>query len=61
MALAAVMVDLRGIFAFRLPNGSGPWGPPAIAALLTLCGVLAAWSPVRRALRIDPAEALREN
>jgi len=61
IALAVVTVDLRGIFAFRLPGGSGPWGPPAIAAALSLCGLLAGWSPVRRALRIDPAEALREN
>jgi putative ABC transport system permease protein len=61
IALAAVMVDMRSIFAFRLPNGSGPLGPPAIAALLVMCGVLAGWSPVRRALRIDPVEALRQN
>src|SRR5262249_57177518 len=34
IALAVLMVDMRGIFAFRLPNGSGPWGPPAIAGAL---------------------------
>jgi putative ABC transport system permease protein len=61
MALATVMVDLRWIFAFRLPNGSGPWGPPGIAAALVVCGVLAGWGPMRRAIRIDPAEALRQN
>ena len=61
IALAMVMVDVRWIFAFRLPNGSGPWGPPAIALALVISGVFAGWSPVRRALAIDPAEALRQN
>jgi putative ABC transport system permease protein len=60
VGLATVVVQLRWIFAFRLPDGSGPWGPPAIAAVLLLSGLMAAWGPVRRALAIQPADALRQ-
>jgi predicted permease len=59
IALGEAFVAARGIFAFRLPDGSGPWGLPALAAVMVAAGLLAAWMPARRALAIEPAEALR--
>jgi ABC-type antimicrobial peptide transport system permease subunit len=32
---------------------------PGVAALMVLVGVLAAWGPARRALGVQPTEALR--
>jgi predicted permease len=48
---------LRGLLV-----GVGPFDPLALAAassVLAAAGLLAAWSPLRRALRVDPAGALR--
>ena len=59
MLLGQALVAARGIFAFRLPESSGPWGLPALAAVMVGAGLLAAWVPARRALRIAPADALR--
>jgi predicted permease len=59
MALAQLLASARGIFAFRLPESSGPWGLPLIAAVMIAAGVLSAWLPARRALAIEAADALR--
>jgi putative ABC transport system permease protein len=59
MGLGQALVAARGIFAFRLPDGSGPWGLPVLAAIMIAAGLLSAWIPARRALAVAPAEALR--
>ena len=59
IALGEALVAVRGIFAFRLPDGSGPWGLPVLAALMIAAGLLSAWVPARRALAVAPADALR--
>ena len=59
VALGEALVAARGIFAFRLPESSGPWGLPALAAMMIAAGLLSAWLPARRALSIAPADALR--
>ena len=53
------LVSARGIFAFRLPENSGPWGLPVLGAVMIAAGLLSAWVPARRALGIAPADALR--
>ena len=59
IALGQVMASARGIFAFRLPDSSGPLGPPVLAAIMIAAALVAVWVPARRALAIHPAEALR--
>ena len=59
IALGQGLVAVRGIFAFRLPESSGPWALPLLATLMIAAGLLSAWVPARRALRIAPADALR--
>jgi hypothetical protein len=59
IALGEALVAARGIFAFRLPDGSGPWGLPVLGALMVGAGLLSAWVPARRALAVAPADALR--
>ena len=59
IALGEALVAVRGIFAFRLPDGSGPWGLPVLAAVMIAAGLLSAWVPARRALAVAPADALR--
>jgi ABC-type antimicrobial peptide transport system permease subunit len=59
LALAAIvpLVDL-------LPSGVNPWDSSlfsAIALLLLSTGALAAWIPARRAAKIDPTAALRQD
>jgi ABC-type antimicrobial peptide transport system permease subunit len=43
------------VFEFRLPGVI-----PATAGLMILIGLVAAFGPVRRALRVDPNETLRD-
>jgi predicted permease len=59
IALAQGLVAARGIFAFRLPESSGPFALPALGTVMIAAGLVAAWVPARRALRIEAAEALR--
>ena len=59
IGLGELVVAARGIFAFRLPEGSGPWGLPVLAAIMIAAGLLSVWMPARRALAIAPAEAFR--
>ena len=60
VGLAAALAATR--FLDTLVFGVSPVDPPtyaAAAALLTLVALAAHWVPVQRALRIDPAQALR--
>jgi predicted permease len=59
IALGQALVNARGIFAWRLPDGSGPWGLPLLGLIMIAAAVLSAWVPARRALAVSPAEALR--
>jgi putative ABC transport system permease protein len=59
IALGQLLVQARGIFAFRLPEGSGPWGLAILAVAMSAAGLLSAWVPARRALAVAPSEALR--
>ena len=59
IVLGEALVAARGIFAWRLPDGSGPWGLPALGLIMIAAAVLSAWVPARRALAVSPAEALR--
>ena len=59
MALGQALVAARGIFAFRLPDGSGPWGLPVLGGIMIGAAMLSAWVPARRALAVSPSEALR--
>jgi ABC-type antimicrobial peptide transport system permease subunit len=59
IALGDALVAARGIFAFRLPDSSGRWGLPALGATMLAAAAFSAWVPIRRALAIAPAEALR--
>ena len=59
IGLGELVVATRGIFAFRLPEGSGPWGLHVLAAIMIAAGLLSVWMPARRALAIAPAEAFR--
>jgi putative ABC transport system permease protein len=59
IALGQLLVQARGIFAFRLPDGSGPWGLAFIGVAMVAAGLLSAWVPTRRALAVAPSEALR--
>lgn len=59
IALGEALVAARGIFAFRLPESSGPWALPLLGALMIAAGLLSAWVPARRALAIAPSDALR--
>lgn len=57
-ALALVLMRAKAMLVTRLPAGE-PWVLPSVLALLLVAGVAASWSPTRRALGIQPGEALR--
>jgi hypothetical protein len=46
------------VFVFAVPSG-GPWLFAGLVGLLSIAGMAACWVPARRALSIDPVEALR--
>ena len=57
-AIAGFQVSSTRIFVFAVP-AAGAWVFAALVALMVLAGVLACWVPARRALAIQPIEALR--
>jgi predicted permease len=57
-AVAGFQVSSTRIFVFAVP-AAGAWLFAALVALMALAGVLACWVPARRALAIQPVEALR--
>jgi ABC-type antimicrobial peptide transport system permease subunit len=66
-ALGAVVGAAGAFFAlrllrtmlFRVPAGD-PWTLAAVLTVLTGVAMLAAWVPSRRAARVNPVEALRQ-
>jgi ABC-type lipoprotein release transport system permease subunit len=42
-----------------LPDASGPWTLPAVLVLLVVAGIVATAAPLRRAVRVQPGEAMR--
>jgi predicted permease len=56
--LAVLSLDLRGVLVSRLPDG-GPWTLPAVLVLLTMAGIAATAAPLRRAVSVQPSEAMR--
>jgi hypothetical protein len=54
------LLSLRGrrLLAARIDDGDA-WMLPVVVLVLVLGGLLAIWAPVRRALRVGPAGALR--
>jgi putative ABC transport system permease protein len=61
VGMAAAMVTTRSIagLLFGVPS-TDPVTYGAVAGVLVLAGLLACWIPARRAARIDPLEALRQ-
>ena len=61
-AIIGALVGFQGtkvrMFVFVTPE-PGAWLYPGLVALMGLAGVLACWLPARRALAIQPVEALR--
>ena len=53
------MLATRRMFVFSLP-AVAPWVFPGVVALVFAAGVAACWVPVRRALALEPLEALRQ-
>jgi ABC-type antimicrobial peptide transport system permease subunit len=56
--LAVLSIDLREVLASRLPDG-GAWMLPAVLGLLVAAALSATYLPLRRALRLQPSDALR--
>jgi putative ABC transport system permease protein len=56
--LAVLSLDLRSVLVSRLGDG-GAWTLPAVLILLVCSGLCAIGLPLRRALRVQPSEAMR--
>ena len=56
--LAFLSLNARAVLVSRLPDG-GMWTLPTVLALLVAAGLIATFLPLRRALRVQPSEALR--
>jgi predicted permease len=62
LGMALALAAIRSL-ADLLPDGIDPWDPRLLAApavLMAVGGAAAAWLPARRAARVDPLTALRE-
>ena len=49
---------MGGVFTLYLP-AMGRWLYPAVVLTVVVAGVVASWTPARRALSIQPVEAIR--
>ena len=56
--LAVLSLELRSVLVSRLGDG-GSWTLPAVLLLLVCAGLWATGLPLRRALRVQPSEAMR--
>jgi len=56
LALASGRIVRSYLYGVSARDG---WTLASVAAVLFLCGLLAAWLPARRAALVDPMEALR--
>jgi predicted lysophospholipase L1 biosynthesis ABC-type transport system permease subunit len=66
-AAGAVLGAIGSLFALRLlssmlfhVSAHDPWTVAAVLAMLAAVAMLAAWVPLRRAARVNPVEALRQ-
>ena len=59
LGLAVLLAEPLGAFVVAGLHPGDPVHLAGTAALIMVVGLLAAWSPARRAVRIDPATALR--
>jgi len=57
-ALALVSLDAREVLVSRLGDG-GAWTLPVVLVSLVAAGLAATWLPLRRALGVQPSDALR--
>lgn len=56
--LGSLLIKARGIFVFALAPAEG-WMFPALTLVFVTCALIACYVPLRRALTIEPTEALR--
>lgn len=56
--LGLLLMQARVLLAFRMPT-TGVWVVPTVLVPLIVAGLIACWEPARRALAIQPADALK--
>jgi predicted lysophospholipase L1 biosynthesis ABC-type transport system permease subunit len=56
--LALLSLELRSVLVSRMGDG-GTWTLPVVMAVLVTSGLAATWLPLRRALNVQAADALR--